>query len=56
VISGAGPSLLALCTADRAQAVGRAMLLAWHKAGVESRTEVLNLQTEGSRWQPLQDR
>jgi hypothetical protein len=32
------------------------MLLAWHKAGVESRTEVLNLQTEGSRWQPLQDR
>jgi homoserine kinase len=53
VISGAGPSLLALCPADAAEPVGRAMVRAWHKAGVESRSEPLAVQQEGSRWEPL---
>jgi homoserine kinase len=53
VISGAGPSLLALCRPELAQAVGKAMVLAWHRAGVESRSELLTVQQEGSRWDHL---
>ena len=55
VISGAGPSLLALGPPEVAEAVSKAMVRAWHKAGVESRAEVLQVQHEGSRWQPLPD-
>ncbi|MFQ6537373.1 MULTISPECIES: homoserine kinase [Aphanothece] len=55
VISGAGPSLLALCRREVAQPVSQAMVRAWHRAGVESRSEVLSVQHEGSRWEPLPD-
>ncbi|WP_411867186.1 homoserine kinase [Vulcanococcus limneticus] len=53
VISGAGPSLLALCSRATAAAVSRAMVRAWEGEGVASRSEVLPLQQAGSRWQPL---
>jgi homoserine kinase len=56
VISGAGPSLLALASADCAAAVGRAMVVAWEREGVTSRAEVLQVQLNGSRWQVLPDR
>ena len=51
-ISGAGPSVLALCEEDKGPAVSRAMVKAWEAAGVASRAPVLNLQTSGSHWQP----
>ena len=56
VISGAGPSLLALCKPEVAQAVSLAMVRAWHQAGVESRSEVLGVQHEGSLWHALPDK
>ena len=54
-ISGAGPSLLALCAEDKGMAVSRAMVRAWEAAGVASRAPVLNVQTTGSHWQPAED-
>ena len=54
-ISGAGPSVLALCAEDKGMAVSRAMVRAWEAAGVASRAPVLNLQTTGSQWQPAND-
>ena len=54
-ISGAGPSVLALCEEDKGPAVSRAMVKAWEAAGVASRAPVLNLQTSGSHWQPAND-
>ena len=54
-ISGAGPSVLALCDEDKGPAVSRAMVKAWEAAGVASRAPVLNLQTSGSHWQPADD-
>ncbi|CAK6698304.1 homoserine kinase [Synechococcus sp. CBW1107] len=56
VISGAGPSLLALASADHAGAVSRAMVSAWEREGVASRAEVLRVQLSGSRWHGLPDR
>ena len=56
VISGAGPSLLALASADHAVAVSRAMVSAWEREGVASRAEVLRVQLSGSRWHDLPDR
>jgi homoserine kinase len=53
VISGAGPSLLALASEDRAHEVGQAMELAWRACGVTSRHAVLGLQQSGSAWSPL---
>ncbi|MCP9790595.1 homoserine kinase [Vulcanococcus limneticus] len=53
VISGAGPSLLALCSRATAAAVSRAMVRTWEGEGVASRSEVLPLQQAGSRWHPL---
>ena len=54
-ISGAGPSVLALCEEDKGPAVSRAMIKGWEAAGVASRAPVLNLQTSGSHWQPAED-
>ena len=54
-ISGAGPSVLALCEEDKGPAVSRAMVKAWEAAGAASRAPVLNLQTSGSHWQPADD-
>ena len=51
-ISGAGPSIIALCAENNGQAVSRAMVKTWEAAGVASRAPVLNLQTSGSHWQP----
>lgn len=56
VISGAGPTLLALSNRDQAAAVGRAMTQAWEGEGVASRFQVLDLHLGGSRWEPLPDR
>lgn len=53
VISGAGPSLLALAPEDRAAAVGEAMTHAWLGEGVSSHSAVLGLQEGGSTWAPL---
>ena len=55
VISGAGPSILALTNRTVAGAVSRAMVSTWEKEGVASRAEVLQLQQIGSRWKPLED-
>ncbi|MEY3751345.1 MAG: hypothetical protein RLZZ631_2086 [Cyanobacteriota bacterium] len=55
VISGAGPSILALTNRDHAGAVRRAMVRAWEQEGVASRSEALQLQQVGSRWNPLPD-
>ncbi len=52
VISGAGPSLLALCPDSSGPRVSRAMVRAWESAGVASRAPVLNLHREGSTWRP----
>ena len=54
-ISGAGPSVLALCEEDKGPAISRAMVKAWEAAGGASRAPVLNLQTSGSHWQPADD-
>ncbi|MFN6132122.1 MAG: homoserine kinase [Synechococcaceae cyanobacterium] len=51
VISGAGPTLLALCGEEVAGAVEAAMVGAWQEEGIEARGAVLRLHTEGSRWQ-----
>ena len=56
VISGAGPTLLALAPAAKAAAVGEAMVKAWQAEGVASHGQVLDLQLSGSRWEPLPDR
>jgi homoserine kinase len=53
-ISGAGPSILALCTEENGAAVSAAMVRAWEAEGVASRAPLLNLQTTGSHWQPKQ--
>jgi homoserine kinase len=55
VISGAGPSILALTKREHAGAVRRAMVQAWEKEGVASRAEALQLQQVGSRWKALPD-
>jgi len=56
VISGAGPTLLALGPPERAPAISEAMVQAWSVEGVSSRGEVLSLQEAGSRWEPLPER
>ena len=53
VISGAGPTLLALCPAATAEAVRLAMEERWQQEGVSARGAVLELQTAGSTWAPL---
>jgi homoserine kinase len=55
VISGAGPTLLALAPASLAAAVSLAMVAAWEAEGVASNGRVLDLQLAGSRWQALPD-
>lgn len=48
VISGAGPSLLALCR-DRCEAVAEAMRVTWAAHDVEARSLILDLDAEGAR-------
>jgi len=54
VISGAGPTVLALASQERAQAISEAMVETWQREGVCSRGEVLDVQQGGSRWEPLE--
>ncbi len=54
-ISGAGPSLIALCHESRGASVSQAMVRAWESAGVASRAPLVNLQTSGSKWRPASD-
>jgi homoserine kinase len=56
VISGAGPTLLALAGPSVAQAVSDAMVKAWEAEGVPSSGAVLDIQMNGSRWEPLPSR
>ena len=51
-ISGAGPSILALCKSENGKTISQAMVKAWEKAGVPSRAPFLNIQTEGSSYTP----
>lgn len=56
VISGAGPSLLALCPPEKAVLVAEAMAKSWEERGVGARTEILPLQkvaAAGARPQKL---
>lgn len=48
VISGAGPTLLALTDLASAEAVKAAMSLAWAKQGVDVRVESLKVDTQGA--------
>ena len=52
VISGAGPSVLALCDEKDGNRISEAMIKTWETMGVESRAPMLNIQTEGSQWRP----
>ncbi len=54
-ISGAGPSILAICPEEKGQAVSQAMVKAWEAAGIASRAPLLSLQTAGSQWHPHPD-
>ncbi len=47
-ISGAGPSILALCKEPQARIISQSMVRAWEIAGVASRAPILNLQRNGS--------
>ena len=49
-ISGAGPSVLALCQEEEGAAISRAMVKAWETLGIACRAPLLNIQTEGSQW------
>ena len=51
-ISGAGPSILALCSASKGREISVAMVKAWESAGVASRAPLLSLQTKGSECAP----
>ena len=49
VISGAGPTLLALSTPEAAEAVRSAMALAWETVGISAQTRVLELDRQGAQ-------
>lgn len=49
VISGAGPTLLALAAGDRASHVAAAMRDAWQAIGVESQVQILAIDPQGAR-------
>ncbi len=51
-ISGAGPSILALCNENNGKRISQTMVKAWESEGVASRAPLLNLQTSGSSWRP----
>ena len=48
-ISGAGPSILALCKKENGKSISNAMVKAWEKSGVASRAPFFNVQTIGSQ-------
>ena len=52
-ISGAGPSILALCKKDNGREVSQAMVKTWENLGVASRAPYLNVQTTGSQFRDI---
>ena len=52
-ISGAGPSILALCKKENGREISQAMVKAWEKSGVASRAPYLNVQTTGSQFKEI---
>lgn len=52
VISGAGPTLLALTDAAQAESVRIAMVETWSKQGITAQAEVLQLDTQGAVVRP----
>ena len=52
-ISGAGPSILALCKKENGKKGSQAMVKAWEKSGVASRAPFLNVQTMGSQFSTI---
>ena len=50
-ISGAGPSILALCKNEQGKTISQAMVKAWEKVGIASRAPFLNIHTAGSNFQ-----
>lgn len=49
VISGAGPTLLALADTEKAEVVSQAMKSAWQEAGVGAQAKVLKVDFQGAR-------
>ena len=49
-ISGAGPSILALCKSNNGKAISQAMVKKWENLGIASRAPFLNIQTKGSQF------
>lgn len=49
VISGAGPTLLALTSTDHAQSIVTAMKTAWQEVGITAEVEALALDTQGTK-------
>ena len=49
-ISGAGPSILALCKSHNGKSISQTMVKAWENIGVASRAPFLNIQTKGSQF------
>ncbi|PSN12306.1 homoserine kinase [filamentous cyanobacterium CCP5] len=49
VISGAGPTLLALTPAPKAEAVRQAMATAWQQAGIQAQSLILAIDTQGAQ-------
>ncbi|ABB57470.1 homoserine kinase [Synechococcus elongatus] len=49
VISGAGPTLLAISSPDRAEAVRQAMLTTWQATGLSVRAEILAIAESGTQ-------
>jgi len=48
VISGAGPTLLALSHKEQATEVEAAMAIAWAEEGIDAQVQVLQLDTTGA--------
>jgi homoserine kinase (EC 2.7.1.39) len=48
VISGAGPTLLAIARPEHAPSIGVAMVEAWHKAGINATYLVLEVDHRGT--------
>tara|TARA_Y100001970_G_scaffold275647_1_gene377186 strand:- start:100 stop:1035 length:936 start_codon:yes stop_codon:yes gene_type:complete len=51
-ISGAGPSILALCKDEKAKDISQTMVRAWEASGIASRAPILSIQTTGSQIKP----
>jgi len=49
VISGAGPTLLAICQRDRANTVATAMRQAWKQAEIDAEVKTLELDQNGTQ-------